>query len=97
MDNERRKRRYPGGEIMRHEGTVTGRIRRRQEETPILMCRTDNNGGGMSDCIACESHNMQKRCPYYEKAQYADRCSDLVFDEYCRNTRAQDRARDEYL
>ena len=51
----------------------SGRIRHRERRaefteafTPVLMCRT--NGGVMSDCIACGSHEMQKRCPYYEKA-----------------------------
>ncbi len=52
-------------------------------------------GGGMSECSACElvksgeKWESQKKCGFYKKASFADRCCYETFGEYCWSVDAQ--------
>jgi len=45
--------------------------------------------GIMSTCRA-ENTKEQKKCKFYEKASYENRCMYFIFDEYCDCLKAQD-------
>ena len=70
--------------------TASGRSSRREilRDGPN-MCMVDQDGGGMSACSAHSNHDLQKRCPFYEKAEHANRCMELKFDEFCGCVKAQ--------
>lgn len=62
----------------------------------INHCKT--TGSTMSECTACklkrgEKVESQKKCHYYMKASFKDRCCFETFGEYCWSTDAQDEAK----
>lgn len=58
----------------------------------INHCKS--TGGTMSECSACalkrtEKHESQKKCHFYQKASFKERCTFETFGEYCWCVEAQ--------
>ena len=60
----------------------------------LVLCYS--HGSEMSVCDGCSNHSVQKTCPYYVKADYADRCTFLTFDEFCYHIGAQATSKQRY-
>ncbi len=96
----------PREECYEQEYMVDGPYGRRRIRRPIqrgiIMSDKINHcksgGGTMSECSACnlkrtEKHESQKKCHFYQKASFKERCTFETFGEYCWCVEAQTEAK----